>query len=644
MKIAILGMGNMGHFLFNVLKEENVLKVFDVNKERLAQIPVQNILQNIEEVQSEKFNMVINAVPLTKTVEVFEQIIPLLDNNCILCDIASVKGKIQDFYKQHTNPFISIHPMFGPTFADLSLLEGENAVIIKESNQFATDFFKHLFNKLKVEVFEYSFLEHDKMMAYSLSLPFISSFVFSACTTATTVPGTTFKKHQKIAQNLLAEDHRLLSEILFNPHTVNQIRTISGKIEHLKHIINGKDYEESLKFIGQLKKNIENNFVKKTITAEKKLLPVKSVLRMSPYIPGKTVDQVAVQNSITPSSIVKLSSNENPLGAPEKVVEVIKNRAESICYYPDGGSTKLKEKISEKFKIKTENIIIGNGSSEIIENVCVAFMEKNNIALISEFGFGLYKKAVLASNHNFKEVKANKLGHCLDNFLSSIDTSVKVIFIANPNNPTGTMVSFSKLKSFMEQIPQNILVVADEAYIEYSRAGEENSCLTLLKNQNFKNLLVVRTFSKVYGLAGLRVGYGFADKEIITALDKVRSPSNISILSGIACEVALDCDDFVSQSVELNNTEKTYLFENLKKLPVKAHPSFGNFILVNVFCDSANIVKKMEGKGVIVRDVSSYGLKTHIRVTVGTREQNKKFLHTLTSVLKDMKSKSFCYN
>jgi len=632
MNIVVLGMGNMGHFFYQVLKESNTVKVFDISKEKLKNVPNANILGKLEDLADEQVDMLINAVPLTKTIEIFEQIIPYVNETCVLCDIASVKGDLQKFYKKHVNPFISIHPMFGPTFADLSLLEGENAVIIKESDKNAIEFFKKLFNKLKVEVFEYSFAEHDKMMAYSLSLPFISSFVFSACTRNTTVPGTTFKKHQKIAQGLLSENHRLLSEILFNPHTVTQISTISGKIEHLKHIINGRDYDEALKFIGQLKNNIENNYVKSKKAIQKKLLPTKSVLNMSPYIPGKTVEQVALENGLQKSEIVKLASNENPYGAPKEVIEEVKNNANNICFYPDGSSRKLKEKIADKFQVDAKNIVIGNGSSEIIENVCVAFMEKDSEALISEYGFGLYKKAVLASNHKFKQVKADGLSHSLDNFLNEIDEFTKVIFIANPNNPTGTVVDFESLKSFIKQVPENILIVVDEAYIEYSGFGDSN-CLEILKENGNKNLLVLRTFSKVYGLAGLRVGYGFADEEIVNALDKVRSPSNITILSSLACEKALSCDYFVEKSVNLNNKEKDFLYERLKDLKVNAFDSYGNFILIDVFKNGSEVVKKMESLGVVVRGMESYGLKTHIRVTVGTNEQNKKFISALKEAL-----------
>jgi len=631
MKIAIIGLGNMGSFFYNSLKKENEVFVFDKNKNKLDEISKKHKIETLSKLSVLKPELVLNAVPLSKTTDTFKTILPYISEKCVLCDIASVKGNLKDFYSSIENRFISIHPMYGPTFGVLQKLESENAVIIKESDSSTTEFFKDFFHSLGIRVFNYTFEEHDKMMAYSLSLPFISSFVFSACTNNTTVPGTTFKKHQKIAKRLLAEDHHLLSEILFNPHTVEQLRLVSGKMEHLKHIINGKDYEESIKFIGKLKENLANGYVKNTTQNEESILATEGVQKLSPYVPGKTIEEVAKQNNLQANSIVKLASNENPLGAPPEVKNAIVNSVDKISLYPDGSSKELKIKISEKFNIKTENIIIGNGSSEIIENVCMAFMKEKSNALVSEFGFGLYKKAILAANHSYLSVPDENLGHSTENFLKNINKFTKVIFISNPNNPTGTIIEQKKLKIFVEKVPKNILIVLDEAYIEYTNINPKKGGLSLVKEHN--NLLVLRTFSKVYGLAGLRVGYGFAHSSIIEALDKVRTPTNITSLAQLAALKALDCDEHVKESVKQNKIEMKFLTENLQKLNLEVIESHGNFLLINVKQKGSTVVEKMEKAGVIVRGMDSYKLFNYIRVTVGTRKENKKFISVLTQAL-----------
>lgn len=633
MKIAIIGFGNMGSFFYNALKKSNKVFAYDLNSEKLNNIDKNHRIEHISDLSKINPDILINAAPLTKTAEVFKITLPFVSKKCVLCDIASVKGELKDFYKSIKNPFISIHPMFGPTFGQLQKLENENAVLIKESDETSTHFFKSFFKSFNIRVFIYSFEEHDKMMAYSLSLPFISSFVFSLCTTDTTVPGTTFKKHQKIAKGLLSEDHHLLSEILFNPHTVEQLRIVSGKIEHLKHIINGKDYEESIKFIGKLKANLQNGYAKDSNDNNETVFPTEGVLKMSPYVPGKTITEVAKQYQLDEKNMVKLASNENPLGAPVEVKNAISDMLNNIHLYPDGSSKTLKSKLSDKFNIPSNNIIIGNGSSEIIENVCMTFMKEKSNGLFSEFGFGLYKKAILASNHSYIEVPAVDFGHSTEHFLNSINDFTKVIFIANPNNPTGTMIPQNELLEFIKKVRKNILVVLDEAYIEYTDINPQKGGLEILKNDKLKNLLVLRTFSKVYGLAGLRVGYGFGHESIIEALDKVRTPTNITTIAQTAASTALECDYHIKKSQELNIVEKEFLMENLIKQnlnPVKSH---GNFILINVNKSGKEVTENMEKLGVIVRPMDSYNLPNYIRVTVGKREENMKFLNALKKTM-----------
>jgi prephenate dehydrogenase len=259
MKIAIIGTGNMGSWLATELSEKHDIAVYDKDESRSdavvksGEIAKLNSLQDLASFKPELF---INAVSLQFTVEVFRQAEPYLQKECIICDIASVKGELPDYYAQAPFRFVSVHPMFGPTFSNLDSLKEENAILIKESDSDGLDLFRKFFQELNLTIFEYTFDEHDDMMAYSLSLPFISTMVFTACMKDTAVPGSTFAKHRRIAAGLLSEDNRLLSEILFNRYTIRQLEKVTSRLEFLKHIINGKDYEEAKRFFDKLRDNI----------------------------------------------------------------------------------------------------------------------------------------------------------------------------------------------------------------------------------------------------------------------------------------------------------------------------------------------------------------------------------------------------
>jgi len=254
--IAILGLGHIGSWLAKELCREHLVVGFDVDPDKPVCAEGFTRLHEPGEIRDHRPDLCINAVTLQHTVSVFEQVAPYLRNECIIADCASVKDKIVDYYREARFPFVSVHPMFGPTFASMDQLREENAVIIKESSEKGRRVFQDLFERLGVRIFHYSFEEHDRMMAYSLTIPFVSSMIFAACVDATTVPGTTFTHHMELARGLLSEDNHLLREILFNPHSVAEISRITSRLEFLKHIIAARDKSEAEKFFRQLRDNI----------------------------------------------------------------------------------------------------------------------------------------------------------------------------------------------------------------------------------------------------------------------------------------------------------------------------------------------------------------------------------------------------
>ena len=256
MKIAIIGIGKMGAWLARTLSVSHEVAAYDRNHGKSAGLGGVRALESVDGLSAFAPDMLINAVSLQNTVMAFDECLAHLPAGCVICDVASVKAGLHEYYGKSGFKFASVHPMFGPTFANMESLEGENAVVIRESEPSAADFFRNFFSSLGARVYDYGFDEHDRMMAYSLTTPFVSSLVFASCVDGSAVPGSTFSKHMKIAQGLLSEDDHLLCEILFNPQSVRQIERITSRLEHLKHIISGRDYEEAQDFLAKLRQRI----------------------------------------------------------------------------------------------------------------------------------------------------------------------------------------------------------------------------------------------------------------------------------------------------------------------------------------------------------------------------------------------------
>jgi len=256
MRIAILGVGHMGSWLAGELAEKHKICVYDLDRSKAEKIQPATILREYAELKHFQPEILINAVSLQRTQEAFESARPYLPAHCLISDVASVKSGAVEYYKRSPFRFVSVHPMFGPTFANVDRLENENVIIISESDPEGARFFREFFSDRGLQIYQYSFEEHDKMIAYSLVLPFASTMVFAACMDTTVVPGSTFKKHREIARGLLSEDDYLLAEILFSPHSLQQLEKVTIRLEFLKHVIRAKDTEEAQKFFSRLRRNV----------------------------------------------------------------------------------------------------------------------------------------------------------------------------------------------------------------------------------------------------------------------------------------------------------------------------------------------------------------------------------------------------
>ncbi len=352
--------------------------------------------------------------------------------------------------------------------------------------------------------------------------------------------------------------------------------------------------------------------------------------KLIPYVPGKPVEELERELGI--KSAVKLASNENPLGPSKKGIAMMKKYIGSLHRYPEGGCYYLANKLSEKINVPMENIIFGNGSNEVLEIIGRTFYEANDEIIFSQYAFIVYKLVAQALGAKYHEVPAKGLSHDLSKMKDYINKNTKMIYLANPNNPTGTMFNKKEFEDFMSTVPDNVIVVLDEAYREYVEEKSYPDGLKYLKK--YKNLIVVRTFSKIYGLAGLRVGYAVADKEIINYMNRVREPFNVNTLAQFAALGALDDVEHINKTKELTKAGLSYLYEEFKKLKIEYEKSYGNFVLIKSPIKAMDLYNKLLKEGVIVRPVGGYGLPDYLRVSVGLMEENKKFIKAIKKVLK----------
>jgi histidinol-phosphate aminotransferase len=352
------------------------------------------------------------------------------------------------------------------------------------------------------------------------------------------------------------------------------------------------------------------------------------IREIAPYQPGKPISELERELGIT--DIIKLASNENPLGSSPRAMQAVRGVLDDVALYPDGNGYELKQALVRKLGIGMDCLVLGNGSNDVLELAARTFLRPDAAAVFSQHAFLVYPLVVKAMGARAIVVPARDYGHDLPAMARAIDADTRIVFVANPNNPTGTFAPPVAVAAFLREVPPEVLVVLDEAYTEYLPSSQRTDTAALLKQ--FPNLVITRTFSKAYGLAGLRVGYAAAHPQVADLMNRVRQPFNVNSLSLVAAQAALDDGEFLERSRTVNEQGMRALEAGFKRMDLKYIPSVANFITVKV--GAAPVVYQgLLKRGVIVRPVGNYALPEFLRVTVGTPAQNERFLGALQSVL-----------
>jgi histidinol-phosphate aminotransferase len=355
-------------------------------------------------------------------------------------------------------------------------------------------------------------------------------------------------------------------------------------------------------------------------------LPYRDVLKdISPYVPGKPISDVQRELGLT--EVIKLASNENPFGCSEQVGYVLKDFLSDIPLYPDGNATVLREKLAEKLGLKPDQFIFGAGSNEIITFIAQIFLNPGDESIYADPSFTWYYTAIKASGAKPVIIPLKDYTHDLDAMKNAISDRTKVIWICNPNNPTGTIITSEQLDDFLKSVSTDIVVVLDEAYYEYAKGGNYPESVPLL--EKYPNLIILRTFSKAYGLASLRVGYGMASSEIVSYLNRIRPPFNVNSIAQMAAVAALSDEDFVNFSVSETKKGLSFLYDAFEELKLRYVKSYTNFVWVETALPSTELFNKLLHKGVIIRPF----MGNWVRITVGTQEQNNMLINALKDIL-----------
>jgi len=358
------------------------------------------------------------------------------------------------------------------------------------------------------------------------------------------------------------------------------------------------------------------------------------VQNLSPYQPGKPVS--ALEREYGVSNVVKLASNENPLGPSPRVIKAITNGLDETARYPDGNGFELKHKLAKIFQLEENQITLGNGSNDVLEIIARTFASATDEIMFSEHAFAVYPIVTQAIGAKANVVKARKWGHDLPAMAAAITSKTKIIFLANPNNPTGTWFSESELSTFLKAIPENIIIVLDEAYFEFAshpEYGQKTYPNGIEYLSQYDNLIVTRTFSKAYGLAGLRVGFSVSHPDIANLLNRVRQPFNVNQLALVAAETVLDDVDYLEKSIILNAKQMQVYVNVLTNAGIEYIPSAGNFICVKVE-RSADVYEALLKRGIIVRPVANYLMPDYLRISIGSESENRHCLDALLAIVK----------
>ena len=358
------------------------------------------------------------------------------------------------------------------------------------------------------------------------------------------------------------------------------------------------------------------------------------VRQIAPYVAGKPISEVAREFGLDEARIVKLASNENPLGMPDSAKAAMARAALELGRYPDANAFELKAALAARYGVPAEWVTLGNGSNDILEIAAHAFVEKGQSVVYSQYSFAVYALATQGLGARAIVVPAVRHGHDLDAMLAAIEDDTRLVFIANPNNPTGTFIEGAALEAFLEKVPRRVVVVLDEAYTEYLSAELRYDSIAWVRR--YPNLVVSRTFSKAFGLAGLRVGFAIAQPELTDLLNRLRQPFNVNTMAQAAAIAALADTAFLEKSAALNAEGYRRLTQAFDKLGLEYVPSFGNFVLVRVGSDEGagtRVNLALLKQGIIVRPVGNYGLPQWLRVTIGLPEENDAFLAALEQAL-----------
>ena len=350
---------------------------------------------------------------------------------------------------------------------------------------------------------------------------------------------------------------------------------------------------------------------------------------ISPYTPGKPITEVARELGLPPERIVKLASNENPLGMSPKARAAVEKAIAGAERYPD--QFELVAALADRFGVGQDQIVLGNGSNDVLDMAARVFLAPGRSSVFAQHAFAVYPLATMSAGGECIEVPAKNFGHDLPAMRAAIRADTRLVWIANPNNPTGTFLPATEVKVFLKSVPGDVVVVLDEAYNDYLPPAERADTTAWIAE--FPNLVITRTFSKVYGLAGLRIGYGIACAEVADLMNRVRHPFNVNNLALAAATAALDDYVFLAQSFELNRSGMEQIVAGLKRLGLEHIPSHGNFIAFKVG-DAAAVNQRLLKQGVIVRPVAGYGMPEYLRVTIGLERENVRFLAALESALK----------
>lgn len=368
------------------------------------------------------------------------------------------------------------------------------------------------------------------------------------------------------------------------------------------------------------------------MSLDQQALPyVQSIM---PYQPGKPISELARETGIAEGEILKLASNENPLGMSPRAATALRAALADLARYPDGNGFALKDKLARRLSVEAQQLVLGNGSNDVLELIARVFLAPGRAAVFAQHAFAVYPLATMATGARGIEVPARDFGHDLPAMRAAITPETRLVFIANPNNPTGTFVEAEVVRQFIAGVPDDVVVVLDEAYNEYLPPEQRVDSVRWIASH--PNLVVTRTFSKIYGLAGLRVGYAVASPVVADLMNRVRQPFNVNSLALAAACAAIDDDEFVNASYAMNRSGMAQIVAGLRTLGLRFIPSSGNFITFEIPAGqggAAAVNKRLLALGVIVRPIAGYGLPDWLRVTIGRPEENQRFLMALGSAL-----------